>query len=126
MIKKLCLTAILGAGAIIGCTPIMQSIPLRDMSEQEIKASNAVVMLNQAQLAGKKFSVLGSVEGISCKRNRHDPSATRSDALFQTRFWASKKNANAIANVRCVQNKDALEKGCLETYTCTADAIRLE
>lgn len=110
----------------MGCSATIQSIKLRDLSEQEIKASNAVVMLSQAQLAGKKFSVLGSVEGISCKRNSHDPSATRSDALFQTRFWASKKNASAIANVRCTQNKDALEKGCLETYTCTADAIRLE
>lgn len=110
----------------MGCSATTQSIKLRDLSEQEIKASNAVLMLSQAQLAEKKFSVLGSVEGISCKRKNDEPSASRSDALFQARYWASKKDANAISNVRCGQAKEVSIYSCLEAYICLADAIRLE
>jgi len=58
-----------------------------------------VAIYNQAQINDKQYKILNIVEGISCKNKVWDHASTKSDAIFQARYWAQQMDADGIVNL---------------------------
>ena len=112
---------------VSGCGAMVPVVKMGDITLEQRRAVNEVVIYNQAQLIGQKFKVLTIVEGISCKNKVWDHAATKTDAIFQTRYWAQQMGANGIANLQCeVPRGTTTTYNCWESITCTAEAIKFE
>jgi hypothetical protein len=125
-IQKIALITLLSALAS-GCGALVPVVKLEDISAEQRHAVNEVAIYNQTQLIGRKFKVQNIVEGISCKNKMWDHAATKSDAIFQTRYWAQQIGADGITNLQCDQPRGTTTSyNCWESITCTAEAIKFE
>jgi len=121
------ISAALAAAILSGCGAMVPVVKMEDLSPQQRREVNDVEIFNQAQLTGRKFRVLNVVEGISCKNKVWDHAATKTDAIFQVRYWAKQQGANGIANLQCDTPRGTTTTyNCWESITCTAEAIRVE
>lgn len=126
MAKKLILMSLVTA-ALAGCGAMVPVVKQEDLTAQQRREVNEVAIFNSAQLVGKDFTVLNIVEGISCKNKTWDPAATRSDAIFQARYWAKQMGADGIANLQCDHPRGTTTTyNCWESITCSAEAIKLK
>ena len=112
---------------ISGCGAMVPVVKMEDIPVEQRRAVNEVAIYNQTQLTGRKFKVINIVEGISCKNRLWDHAATKSDAIFQARYWAQQMGADGIANVQCDNPRGTTTTyNCWESVTCTAEAIKFE
>lgn len=96
------------------------------LSPAERDAVNALPIYNETQLAGKNYTILAMVEGISCQHFNTDPPATKLDAVNQAKYWAKELGANAAVNIQCDPPRGvSAGYDCWESVTCTAQAVRL-
>ena len=117
---------ILTVSSLAGCGSFVPTVKMEELSADQRRAVNDVEIFNQTQLVGKRFKVLNIVEGISCKNKVWDHAATKSDAIFQTRYWARQHGADGIANLQCdVPRGTTTTYNCWESVTCTAEAVKL-
>lgn len=102
-------------------------VKVDDMPADQRRAVNDVAIYNQTQLVGRKFKVVNIVEGISCKNKMWDHAATKSDAIFQARYWAQQAGADGVANLQCDAPRGTTTTyNCWESVTCTAEAIKFD
>jgi len=126
---KLILFACLGLTILIlqSCGPMVPVMKMEDVPVEKRRAVNEVAIYDQAQLVGRKYRILNIVEGISCKNKMWDHAATKSDAIFQARYWAHEMGADAITNIQCDTPRGTTTTyNCWESITCTAEAIKFE
>jgi uncharacterized protein YbjQ (UPF0145 family) len=110
-----------------GCGAMVPVVKQEELTAQQKREVNEVAIFNSSQLVGKDFTVLKIVEGISCKNKTWDPAATRSDAIFQARYWAKQMGADGIANLQCDHPRGTTTSyNCWESITCSAEAIKLK
>ena len=115
------------AAIVSGCGAMVPVVKMEDIPVEQRRAVNEITIYNQAQLIGRKFKVLNIVEGISCKNKVWDHAATKSDAIFQARYWAQQMGADGIANLQCDSPRGTTTSyNCWESVTCTAEAIKFE
>lgn len=86
---------------LTGCGAMVPVVKMEDISPEQRRSVNEVAIYNQTQLIGRKFKVINIVEGISCKNKVWDHAATKSDAIFQARYWAQQMGADGVANLQC-------------------------
>jgi uncharacterized protein YbjQ (UPF0145 family) len=126
MAKKLIFSSLVAA-LLAGCGAMVPVVKQDDLTAQQRREVNEVAIFNSAQLVGKDFTVLNIVEGISCKNKTWDPAATRSDAIFQARYWAKQMGADGITNLQCDHPRGTTTTyNCWESITCSAEAIKLK
>ncbi len=105
-------------------------VPVKDVSSLPVEERRAVLSIpiyNESQLAGRAYSIINVVEGISCKNKAWDHAATKTDAINQVKYWAHEQGADAILNVQCeVPRGTTTTYNCWESITCTAQAIKFE
>jgi uncharacterized protein YbjQ (UPF0145 family) len=112
---------------LAGCGAMVPVVKQEELTTQQKREVNEVTIFNSSQLVGKDFTVLNIVEGISCKNKTWDPAATRSDAIFQARYWAKQMGADGIANLQCDHPRGTTTSyNCWESITCSAEAIKLK
>lgn len=118
---------VLVAVLLTGCGAMVPVVKMEDIPPEQRRAVNEVAIYNQTQLIGRKFKVLNIVEGISCKNKVWGHAATKSDAIFQVRYWAQQMGADGIANLQCDHPRGTTTSyNCWESITCTAEAIKFE
>lgn len=117
---------LLATVSISGCGSF---VPVRDWDKLKSEERHRIVSLpifNESQLEPSTYEVINVVEGISCKNKIWDHAATKSDAINQTKYWASELGADGILNIKCdVPRGTTLTYNCWESITCTAQAIRM-
>jgi len=105
-------------------------VPVKKMDELPLNVRREVLSIpiyNESQLAGKKYTIISMVEGISCKNKTWDPPATKIDAVNQTKYWAYEMGADALLNIQCEFPRGTTTTyNCWESITCTAQAIKFE
>lgn len=112
---------------LAGCGAMVPVVKQEELTAQQKREVNEVAIFNSSQLVGKDFTVLNIVEGISCKNKTWDPAATRSDAIFQARYWAKQMGADGITNLQCDHPRGTTTSyNCWESITCSAEAIKLK
>lgn len=112
---------------LAGCGAMVPVVKMEDIPAEQRRAVNEMVIYNQTQLIGRKFKVMDIVEGISCKNKVWDHAATKSDAIFQARYWARQMGADGITNLQCDRPRGTtITYNCWESITCTAEAIKFE
>ena len=109
-----------------GCGTFVKTVDLDALPPETLKDVESVEILNDAQLQGLQFTVLGFVEGTSCKNKLWDPPASRTVALDQARYFAWELGADALADVRFTKEGTSTHTNCWESIVCTAQAIRTE
>lgn len=115
------------AALVSGCGAMVPVVKMEDIPVEQRRAVNEIAIYNQTQLIGRKFKVINIVEGISCKNKLWDHAATKSDAIFQARYWAQQMGADGIANLQCDNPRGTTTTyNCWESVTCTAEAIKFE
>ncbi len=115
------------ATSLTGCGAMVPVVKMENISPEQRRVVNEVAIYNQTQLIGRKFKVINIVEGISCKNKVWDHAATKSDAIFQARYWAQQMGADGVANLQCDHPRDTTTTyNCWESVTCTAEAIKFE
>ena len=113
--------------AISGCGSLVPVVKMENLSAEQRRAVNDVPIYNQAQLIGKKYKILNIVEGISCKNKIWDHAATKTDAIFQAKYWALQMGSDGITNLQCdFPRGTTVTYNCWESITCTAEAIKFE
>jgi hypothetical protein len=115
------------ATLLTGCGAMVPVVKVEEFSPEQRRAVADVAIYNQTQLIGRKFKVINIVEGISCKNKVWDHAATKSDAIFQARYWAQQMGADGVANLQCDHPRGTTTTyNCWESITCTAEAIKFE
>jgi hypothetical protein len=124
-LKRLCALSVPSLLLLYGCGSMVPTVKMEEVPVEQRRAVNDVEIMNASQLAGRKFKVLNVVEGISCKNKVWDAAATKTDAIFQARYWAKQQGADAVANLQCdVPRGTTATYNCWESITCTAEAIK--
>ncbi len=121
------LMAIIFIAVGVGCVgPLVPVVKIEQLPPEEKHATLSLPIYNESQLAGKQYTVVNIVEGISCKNKTWDHAATKSDAINQTKYWARQQGADGILNVQCeIPRGTTTTYNCWESITCTAHAIKL-
>lgn len=84
-------------------------------------------IFNESQTAGRPYSILNVVEGVSCKNKMWDHAATKSDAINQVKYWAREQGADGLMNIQCDGHRGTtVTYNCWESVTCTAQAIKFK
>jgi hypothetical protein len=103
-------------------------VPVKKIDELPLEERRAVLGLpiyNESQLAGKEYTVINLVEGISCKNKTWDPAATKTDAINQVKYWAREQGAEGVMNLQCdLPRGTTTSYNCWESITCTGQAIK--
>jgi hypothetical protein len=113
--------------AIVGCAGPL--VPVTETEELQLETRRKVLALpvyNEYQLSDKQYQILNIVEGVSCKNKTWNHTATRSDAIYQAKYWAYEIGADGLLNIQCEQPGDTTTTyDCREGIVCTAQAIKL-
>lgn len=111
---------------LVGC--VGPRVPVKKIDELPLEERHAVLGLpiyNESQLAGKEYTVINLVEGISCKNKTWDPAATKTDAINQAKYWAREQGAQGVMNLQCdLPRGTTTSYNCWESITCTGQAIK--
>jgi hypothetical protein len=111
---------------LVGC--VGPRVPVKKIDELPLEERRAVLGLpiyNESQLAGKEYTVINLVEGISCKNKTWDPAATKTDAINQAKYWAREQGAQGVMNLQCdLPRGTTTSYNCWESITCTGQAIK--
>lgn len=99
-----------------GCFPAQQNRDVQPESQQR------VVEYEESQFPEAAYNVLGQVVGTACQTDVYSQSVKRSDALADMRRNARRRGANALFDVSCQMNADAME--CMSALRCTGQAVR--
>jgi hypothetical protein len=116
--------AIVFAPLTQGCFPHGYRLgDVSSLNESERAELNTVRVYTEEQLSAEDYEVVGPVEGASVKHLLIDPAPSADQALEQVRYWAWKKGANGLTNIRF--NHTGLDYGTntWSSVVCTALAI---
>lgn len=103
-----------------------ERVQLDDLPRERISAIDAIPEIRTETLGTARYTGLGSVEGVSCKRSSKEV-ASWEDAIRRTKFRAMQKGANAITDLNCEEPKGrSLTTLCYESIRCTASAVQVK
>jgi uncharacterized protein YbjQ (UPF0145 family) len=124
--KNLLLTLVLSA-LVGGCGTAPPAVSIRDLSAEQVSAINDVPIYNQSKILRRKFDILKTVDGFSCKSSIWSYSATKSDAIFQTRYGAHQLGADGIIDLRCDRpSNPGTVYSCSDLVICSGEAIKFK
>jgi uncharacterized protein YbjQ (UPF0145 family) len=102
-----------------------ERVDLDDVKQEQVFAIDALPEIKTETLNKARYTSLGSVEGVSCKRSSKEV-ASWEDAIRRTKYRAMQKGANAIANLSCEEPKGrSLTTLCFESIRCIATAVQV-
>jgi len=107
-----------------GCASNPSVSSLSSLERQRV-ANMAV--LNSDDIPKESYQILGTVEGIACKRNLYaSGSPSMAEAQQGVLIRAAQMGADAIINMVCEDKQEVdLGRNCWQTVVCVADAIKI-
>ena len=106
----------------VGCAgnPTVSSLT----SEEREKVGRLVVV-EPGILSREDYEVLGTAEGIACKRNLHaSGKPSGNEARQGVLINAAKMGADAVTNMLCEERQEVdWGRNCWQTVVCVGDAI---
>jgi len=107
---------------MIGCA---SNPPISSLTSQERERVSNIVFLEGGQIPKDSYKVLGSVEGLACKRNLYASGAPAVEKARQgVRIRAAQLGANAVINLLCEENQKVdWVRNCWQSVVCVGDAI---
>lgn len=96
-------------------------------SETRAKVSQ-IIFLESGTIPQESYEVLGSVEGLACKRNLYASGAPSFEEARQgVKIRAAQLGANAIINILCEENQKVdWGRNCWQSVICVGDAIAIK
>lgn len=84
-----------------------------------------MIVLKPGTIPRESYQILGSVEGIACKRNLYASDSPSMDEAKQgVRIRAAQLGADAVTNVVCEDKREVdWGRNCWQTVVCVGDAI---
>ena len=84
-----------------------------------------MVVVRAGAIPRDSYQVLGSVEGIACKRNLYASGSPSMDEAKQgVRIRAAQLGADAVTNMVCEDKREVdWGRNCWQTVVCVGDAI---
>lgn len=111
--------------ALSSCGAFVPTVKIAELPIEQQREVRALPIFASQQLNGRKFVVLGIVEGISCQNKTWDPPATRALAIEQAKFYARELKADGIANLDFGQREGtSVRTNCWTSVTVSAEAIQ--
>jgi S1-C subfamily serine protease len=109
-------------GMIAGCA---SNPPISSLSSEERARISNIVFLESGEIPKDSYKLLGSVEGLACKRNLYASGAPSIEEARQgVKIRAAQLGANAIINLLCESNQKAdWKRNCWQSVVCVGDAI---
>ncbi|MDH5561571.1 MAG: hypothetical protein OEY59_12040 [Deltaproteobacteria bacterium] len=95
------------------------------LSSLERQRVTEMVILKAGSIPREKYQIVGSVEGIACKRNLYaSGSPSMNEAQQGVRIRAALLGADAVTNMVCEDKREVdWGRNCWQTVVCVADAI---
>jgi hypothetical protein len=94
--------------------------------EQSSQLAQQVKVYQPGEIAGMKYTSLGSIDASACKWMLWDETPTQQGVANQLLLKARAMNANGITNLSCESgNGAALVRDCWSRVACTAEAIQV-
>lgn len=96
-------------------------------SETRAKVSQ-IIFLESEAIPKESYEILGSVEGLACKRNLYASGAPSFEEARQgVKIRAAQLGANAIINMLCEENQKVdWGRNCWQSVICVGDAITIK
>jgi hypothetical protein len=84
-----------------------------------------MIIIKPGAIPRESYQILGSVEGIACKRNLYASGSPSLDEAKQgVCIRAAQLGADAVTNVVCEEKKEVdWSRNCWQTVVCVGDAI---
>lgn len=83
-----------------GCAARVARVNFGELSPAEQVAVTRVQVFNTSQLTDYRVTVVGIVEGVSCRHMLWDAPPSRTAAIEQAKYYAHKLGAGGITNVQ--------------------------
>lgn len=120
MLKQL-MVAAAAALCLSACSGVSVQTNLNPGNFTDYFKASTVDVVQEDELEGKTYAVIGPVHGLSCQTDADDFPANETDARTALLRKAADKGANAVTIHKCVQAKDT--GVCALSVTCYGDAL---
>ncbi len=99
--------------------------PVSSLTSEERQRVAEMVILEAGAIPRESYQILGSVEGIACKRNLYASGSPSLDEAKQgVRIRAAQLGADAVINMICEDKKEVdWGRNCWQTVVCVGDAV---
>ncbi|MBN9430702.1 MAG: hypothetical protein J0H09_29775 [Burkholderiales bacterium] len=110
------------AVATNGCASNPSVSSLTSLERQRV---GEMVLLKAGEISRDKYQLLGSVEGLACKKNAYASGPpSLEEAIQGVRIRAALLEADAVTNMVCEDKREVdWGRNCWQTVVCVADAI---
>ncbi len=107
---------------IAGCASNPSVSSLTSVERQRVAE---MVVLQAGTIPRESYQLLGSVEGLACKRNLYaSGSPSRDEAKQGVSIRAAQLGADAVTNMVCEEKREVdWGRNCWQTVVCVGDAI---
>lgn len=124
MSKKL-ITFIIFLAILVVLPGCASNPPISSLTSLERERVSNIVFIESREIPKDSYKVLGSVEGLACKRNLHAPGAPAVEEARQgVKIRAAQLGANAVINLLCEENQKVdWVRNCWQSVVCVGDAI---
>lgn len=108
--------------ALTGCASNPSVSSLTSAERQRVAE---MIVLKPGSIPRESYQILGSVEGIACKRNLYASGSPSTDEAKQgVRIRAAQLGADAVTNMVCEDKREVdWGRNCWQTVVCVGDAI---
>ena len=119
------ISSLFGAFALtflVGCAS-NPSVSSLTSAERQMVAE--MLVLKAGAIPRESYQILGSVEGIACKRNLYASGSPNMDEAMQgVRIRAAMLGADAVTNMVCEDKREVdWGRNCWQTVVCVGDAV---
>lgn len=114
---------LLAAILITGCSGYSFHTNLDKENFTEYFKPGSVTLVDQEQLATLDYQILGTVEGISCQEDEHQPVPVIGDARTEARIRTADMGGNGLLISKCIELQQT--PGCQASITCYGQALKV-
>ena len=119
------ISSLLGTCALASLMGCASNPSVSSLTSAERQKVAEMVVLKAGAIPRESYQILGSVEGIACKRNLYASGSPSMDEAMQgVRIRAAKLGADAVTNVVCEDKREVdWGRNCWQTVVCVGDVI---
>jgi|GEM_PF-894268 len=109
---------------MVGCASNPSITSLSSIERQKVAE---MMVFEAGSIPRDSYQILGTVEGIACKRNLYaSDSPSMEEAKQGARIRAVQLNTDAVINMICEDKRETdWGRNCWQTVVCVGDAISL-
>ena len=114
-------TALVLALAVCGCVSPVVGPAVESLSTDQLSRARSMEVSRGPSI--RAYTVVGSVQGLSCTNNPEQPTFEE-EAIERVKLRAALLDADGVINLVCKSWHLDWEDNCLSSIICAGDAIR--